>query len=139
MFRYFPKTVENLFGFLFYLFYFITVLGWVAFFLSTLRRSLVGIEAMFVLQFAFVVFLYSSATYQHPFPSAFALKYSMGFNIVSSENIQKSSHRVPPFVSQNDLGRLFSDNFNLMFILLTVPPVFCVLLYCKLLKVIKQV
>lgn len=138
LFRYFPELNQKIFTFLLYFFYFIVVLSWLMLAFSIIQRSLMGIEAMFVLQFAFVIFLYNSGIYQYPYHSLLALKYSTGINLLLNENSLETSTS-SPYLLKNKMDILFEQNFNLMFLFLIVPPILCIYFYYQYKKAKKYV
>lgn len=67
-------------------------------------RNLSGIETMFVLQFSFAVFLFSSGPFLYPYFSIYPLKYAMGMNIELG-HVGSSFHA--PYLEQFKVSTLF--------------------------------
>lgn len=135
MFGYVSQQIINLLDILFYIFFVIVILSWLTFAFSLLRQSVSGIETMFVIQFAFVSFLFNTAKYeeyQNPFRCTFPLKHSFGYNLLfDSQSHSEVENVKAPFLSQNEMGTLFFDNLNIMFVFLSAPPLFCLFFYCR--------
>lgn len=60
--------------------YVLTALGWLAFILGIFLRKLAGLEAMFVLQYSWLIMLWLNSVMLLPYEAVLPLKYSSGYN-----------------------------------------------------------
>lgn len=117
--------------------YVLVVLGWISFILSIVLKRLPGLEAMFVLQTAFMVFVCLNAYMLTPFQGTSPLKYSTGYNYLfiseSSEQQQYQSEMSAPYFNRFGLSRtLLVNNFNLCMVLELVSLVAVLVTHVRL-------
>lgn len=56
-------------------------LGWLSCIIGLILRKLAGLEAMFVLQYSWLTFLWLSSQFLIPFKGVYPLKYTVGYNL----------------------------------------------------------
>ena len=95
--------------------------GWLACVLGYLLRRLAAIEAMFVLQFGWLNFVWLDCTLIMPFSGMRPLRYTTGYNKYFIEDQSPYSNSVP-YTSQFGISRQYLiNNYNLSFAMLVIP------------------
>lgn len=100
----------------------VVVTSWIGFVLTLFTKHLAGIEAIFVVQFAWVSFLWMHTDFIRPFASFLPLKYLTGFNIdVVKMKSEKMDSDEPPLISKFEMNsEMFVNNFSFSIILFAI-------------------
>lgn len=116
----------------YYYLFVLVVLQWLAFGLGIFLRRLAGLEAMFVLQFSWLVMLWLDSTFILPYEMVYALKFSSGYNHPFFSQTELESKQNPYF-SQFSMSRdCFADNFNFTLALPLLSFVVAMVSYLRL-------
>ena len=112
----------------------ISALGWIFCVVSFILRRLNGLEAMFVVQFSWLTFLWLNSKFTLAFQNTWALKYSTGFNYPFS-GVTEQKSETAPYTYQFKLSDIsFISNFNLIIILQIGALIAVIVTYLRLKK-----
>lgn len=107
----------------------IFVCAWISFLCGAILRNSFGVEALFVVQFAWMTFLWNDTPLIFSFYSMIPLKYSLGYNL--SHSIPKKSQNALPkllFTERSEMSdSVFINNFAFCFLLLCLSFMFSVI------------
>lgn len=114
------------------------VLAWLAILLGFVFKRLAGLEAMLVLQFAFVNMLWVDS-YLHPYyEQTWPLKFSTGFAMSFAEEEKFGFLYTAPFTSQFGVSVNLINNFNIMVIFQLIPLLMAAISKVVILKMQKN-
>lgn len=107
-------------------------LGWVSCILGFVLRKLAGLEAMFVLQFSWLIVMWLNETLHPPFESLGILKYTSGYNHNFTITNHTSTNIAPYTYQFKTDSLLFSNNYNISLGLVILCWVACIVNYYRL-------
>lgn len=102
---------------------FVTIICvWISFLCGALSKNIYGIEAMFVVQFAWVTFLWLDAPFVFTFSSMIPLKYSFGYNFgYSVSKNEQNAFKNILFTEKSEItDSIFINNLGFCFLLMSL-------------------
>lgn len=101
---------------------FVTVICvWVSFLCGALSRNVFGVEALFVVQFAWTSFLWMRTPFLFTFFSLVPLKFSFGYNLGGSVSKEESANQKVLFAERSEMSdSVFVNVFGFCFTLISL-------------------